>query len=496
MWKLTIEDDEGKQTTLPLAHDEYSLGRAEVNSVRLTDRNISRKHAVLVKNSQGWLLQDLDSYNGTFVNGVRVAGEQHLRHADLVQLGDYRLEVVDESLLAVPMPAPEGRGTTLSPLHTRPDRLVMIVGPTPGAEYALDGDRLSIGRSEECSVSINHSSVSRLHADLLKIDKGRYEVIDQGSANGIRINGVELKRGLLEAGDALELGDVRLRFVGAGKIFRPVETSLLNPIVTPGGVAGQGALGGQSGAWKIVVGLVLLAVVAGAAVYALTRSDPGDDKQVESAQASKPEEQERIQLQRAKESLDRGEYDKAHQLAQQLPEASTVRQDPLFREVENRWAQWAVERGQDKALSTSQRYELLASVAGTQTVDAAMRDRAIDLMAKVIEEDPSLPPVNPAIRGSRLPGGGGTNSYVPQPVPQPVQTSVSSPTKIVDPPAANVPEMSGYAAQRKSLEPKVWGGRASVEEIKMLRAICNHMGDKACRDRAGAMLKQKEASGP
>jgi hypothetical protein len=34
------------------------------------------------------------------------------------------------------------------------------------------------------------------------------------------VNGVELKRGILEAGDALELGDVRLRFVGAGKVFR------------------------------------------------------------------------------------------------------------------------------------------------------------------------------------------------------------------------------------------------------------------------------------
>ena len=47
MWKLTIEDDEGKQTQLPLAHEEYGVGRAESNSLRLTDRNVSRNHAVL-----------------------------------------------------------------------------------------------------------------------------------------------------------------------------------------------------------------------------------------------------------------------------------------------------------------------------------------------------------------------------------------------------------------------------------------------------------------
>jgi pSer/pThr/pTyr-binding forkhead associated (FHA) protein len=79
------------------------------------------------------------------------------------------------------------------------------------------------------------------------IDKGRYEVIDQSSANGIRINGVDLNRGLLEAGDALELGDVRLRFVGAGKIFRPLDTSLLNPMVTPGVHGAEGPGGGKRG---------------------------------------------------------------------------------------------------------------------------------------------------------------------------------------------------------------------------------------------------------
>ena len=53
MWKLTIEDDEQKATTLPLSHDEYAVGRDETNSIRLTDRNISRQHArVLFRGGQ------------------------------------------------------------------------------------------------------------------------------------------------------------------------------------------------------------------------------------------------------------------------------------------------------------------------------------------------------------------------------------------------------------------------------------------------------------
>ena len=45
---------------------------------------------------------------------------------------------------------------------------------------------------------------------------------------------------------------------------------------------------------------------------------------------------------------------------------------------------------------------------------------------------------------------------------------------------------------RRTLEPKVWSGDASIEEIRMLKAICSDKGDHACRDRASEMLKRKE----
>ena len=47
MFKLTIEDDEGKTTVVPLARDEITIGRLEGNTIRLTERNVSRRHARL-----------------------------------------------------------------------------------------------------------------------------------------------------------------------------------------------------------------------------------------------------------------------------------------------------------------------------------------------------------------------------------------------------------------------------------------------------------------
>src|SRR6185437_11860281 len=188
MWKLTIEDDEGKQTQLPLAHEEYGVGRDETNSIRLTDRNVSRKHAALRKNGQGWVLKDNQSYNGTYVNGVRVIGEQGVNNGDVIQLGDYRIELIDEGMATQ---AGAALPPAVPPVHQRPNRLVQVVGPQPGAEFPLDKEHFTIGRSEEATISINHSSVSRVHAELFALGNGRFEIVDKASANGIRINGVE-----------------------------------------------------------------------------------------------------------------------------------------------------------------------------------------------------------------------------------------------------------------------------------------------------------------
>ncbi|MGC4066503.1 MAG: FHA domain-containing protein [Polyangiaceae bacterium] len=141
MWKLSIEDDQGQSTIVQLVRSEYSIGRTEENTIRLTERNISRHHARLLKHGAAWFLDDLGSYNGCFVNGTRVVEQQPIHPNDLVQLGDYRLELhADEAdaqaaAQATP-PRAENLSTTLN-LSAQADRLVMVVGPTPGREFLL-----------------------------------------------------------------------------------------------------------------------------------------------------------------------------------------------------------------------------------------------------------------------------------------------------------------------------------------------------------------------
>src|SRR5262249_50807038 len=93
MHKLIIQDDEGKTTVVPLIRDEITIGRKEGNTIRLTERNVSRRHARLLKGSGAVFIEDLDSYNGVRVNGQRIQGRVAVTEQDRIQIGDYLLEL-------------------------------------------------------------------------------------------------------------------------------------------------------------------------------------------------------------------------------------------------------------------------------------------------------------------------------------------------------------------------------------------------------------------
>jgi len=83
---------------LPVKTPVVNLGRADYNDIVLPDPSISTSHAKLQRREGVWVLVDLDSTNGTFVEGERVKGEAPLGPGAMVRLGDVQLlfEPVDE----------------------------------------------------------------------------------------------------------------------------------------------------------------------------------------------------------------------------------------------------------------------------------------------------------------------------------------------------------------------------------------------------------------
>jgi len=522
MWKLSIEDEQGNRTVVNLVREEYSIGRAEDNTVRLTERNISRHHAKLAKNGTGWNLFDLNSYNGCFINGARVSESQRIENGDLVQLGDYRLEVSAEGTAASAGVGPKAATVPSVPrgqsLPSQPDRLVMVVGPAPGSEYALLGERQVIGRGEECDIAINHSSVSRVHAEIHALGGGRYEIIDRESANGVRINGAELKRSLIDARDAIELGDVVLKFIPAGQIYRAgadesQRIPSLRPVAeqftpAPGMevVTPRGSLGSGIKIFAALLGVGLLVALGMLTLGATGRSEPPA-----AVPEQPPPDNAARALAEAKALLDKNRIESAHEKAHTIPEDSNARQSPEFREVEARWADLLFTRaGETEDLAKKR--ELLDQIAKATTVDSVRRKRAANELSELaaadsekvdITELPSAPHAKavPQAAEEATPKPAPKEQREPREPKEPSTTKAAlpgglirknpyeqdSPSRSASPaPRANVQEdaMSGDRAKlaraKAALQQKAASGRATDQELKMLRALCRQLGDSSC----------------
>jgi ABC transport system ATP-binding/permease protein len=501
MWKLTIEDDQASKTVVHLVRDDYTIGRAEENTVRLTERNISRRHARLTKPGERWLLVDLTSYNGCYVNGQRVSDKHEIVHGDLVQLGDYRLQVLDDTIVdpvtfdkAVTMPAAPRSQALLG----QPDRLVMVVGPTVGAEFPLTQDRpLVVGRGEECDVSVNHPSVSRVHAEIQPLGDGRYEIVDRESANGVRVNGVELPRTLLDARDVIELGDVIVKFIPAGDIYVPgADESQQASALTLGGASVTplpniaSGLGGLSSGMKLAaLGSVVAIVVALSMVIATRSSTPeiaaGTAEGVDSAMRS---------LLEAKALLDKGQIDAAVRKAAEIPQASNARKTADYRQIQGAWADALFAKAaatQDPA----QKRAFLDQISRATNVDSVRRKRAANDLSKLDAESvdvsdlPSAPKKeasHTALQAARNPQG---SADEPQDDPKALAAAKAGGPTLVrknpfdDEPApssAQDADRSKLLQAKATLQQKVKSGQASDRDLKMLRAVCKQLADASC----------------
>jgi pSer/pThr/pTyr-binding forkhead associated (FHA) protein len=401
MWKLVIEDDEGKRTIVPLARSEYTIGRREGSSIRLTERNISRGHARLCRrepnqsegesSSAKFVLEDMTSYNGVFVNGLRVSHAQAIEHGDLVQIGDYRIVLQDDALAeSAPAGGPKGPGGTSPParastLLDRPHRLVMLQGPTPGAEFPLDRERLMIGRAEDADVSINHNSVSRLHCEVHALGDSRFELVDKGSSNGVRVNGAELQRGFVEPGDVIDLGDVKFRFVGAGQVFR--QESMRLAVLPDRRVDPHPRSSRMSNVLPMTV-FALVALAGAVGAWSYTRPSP------HMPSAPTPESSEEALLREAKRFCTSDDCEAAHVRVQSdIPESSRWRDSQDFKDIESQWAEVVLARAAREPDAVSKR-ALYQRVAQTMSVDAQHRRLAADRLQAFGQ--PSSTPVGPS----------------------------------------------------------------------------------------------------
>jgi pSer/pThr/pTyr-binding forkhead associated (FHA) protein len=188
--------------TFSIREGDAVIGREPGLAVFVPKRGISRHHAKLTWDGASYWIEDLDSRNGTFVNGLPVPrkGRERLRHLDRITLG----RAIELLFLT-----PADRMGVVKREGVLEAALLGEGSGTP--KYAIGAGGLTLGRSAANDVVFEGDAVSKLHA---RIQRTREHVVvqDLGSANGTYVNGARVVTALLQDGDRLSLaGDVTYR---------------------------------------------------------------------------------------------------------------------------------------------------------------------------------------------------------------------------------------------------------------------------------------------
>lgn len=174
--------------------DRLTIGRAPSNDFQLDESTVDPQHA-LIRATQGrFLLHDLASTGGTWVNGNPVRG-QFLSEGSRIFIGSSELLFTRSSGASV---------------------ILVRSGPSVGRSFTLGDADLVIGRDPgDDGAQLDDAEVSRRHA-LVRPTPHDPLIYDLGSVNGTLVDGTDLAGTFLHHGDVIKLGEAELQFALQG----------------------------------------------------------------------------------------------------------------------------------------------------------------------------------------------------------------------------------------------------------------------------------------
>jgi pilus assembly protein CpaF len=93
MFLVTLEEKGGGTEQIEFEKNEITIGRLAGNDIVLAKGNVSKYHSKIIAKDGRFIVVDMKSTNGTFVNGKKIAGPQVVKPADQIFIGDYILNV-------------------------------------------------------------------------------------------------------------------------------------------------------------------------------------------------------------------------------------------------------------------------------------------------------------------------------------------------------------------------------------------------------------------
>jgi hypothetical protein len=228
------------------------------------------------------------------------------------------------------------------------------------------------------------------------------------------------------------------------------------------------------------IGAVVAVLLMGVAWFAL-KPPAGDATAAASTAMAKSDEEARLLLKTA-QGMSADEVELAHKMLMRIPADSALRDSAEFKSLEDRWAD-AMFNKAEKTSDVEERSRLLTSISENDAVSAEKRQRAASMVPdkeSPLDLDQGARPKISAFAASARPSTSAAPTATGTTAGGPAATPTAAPS---GPPAQF--DMKG---NKGPLLGKLRSGRASMDELQQLKAICMADGDRACRAEAVAAI--------
>ncbi len=213
----------------PLDRPRLSIGRSPENEIQLDTHVVSRRHAVLEQQGEGFALRDLGTVNGTYLNGARVEGVHALREGDTIQIGAFALVFGSDAAASVAMKRPPKKSSAIwaavptggrvsaedrdSRERAAAVKAYLVLNSSPGPPRVIDKDLYQIGKDPACDLRLEGIFAPRKLALIVR-GHGGWKLVNV-TADGKRVerNGAPVAdQAWLDDGDRLLLYDSEVAF--------------------------------------------------------------------------------------------------------------------------------------------------------------------------------------------------------------------------------------------------------------------------------------------
>src|SRR3972149_2517097 len=244
--KLILSKGTASFQEFELTRPEIIIGRDSSSDVVISSSAGSRRHARLMREGEGYMLEDLASSNGTYLNGERLVERGPLKSGGQIRLGaaitltyeapPSRAETV---LRSAPPIAYSGLQTVVGEepqllANASPPKLIVAIAGGSSQTHILTRPTLPAGRVEDLDIVISSQIVSRQHAHLEQVNGGYKLVVAPEAKNPVLFEGRPLDGSrVLRHGDTFRIGSldpgmmVTLTYDAPGEVSREVERDIV-----------------------------------------------------------------------------------------------------------------------------------------------------------------------------------------------------------------------------------------------------------------------------